>query len=626
MRTASLLPALVVAAMTTAAAVDAAGAGEITCPTAQSDPPVATFVSSEELRSARRPVQRGGGFSIELVAGPGIAANAAALAAFERAAAQWEAVFSDPMTVSINVDLTDLGSPTIIGAASSVLLGSEYDQFRSDSVDDSWDEPDDGVTGFLPYSEEFAYTMPPGFSASSYLIAGKAVFKALGYTGLDDTFGTSDGSINFNSQFSFDFNNANGVTAGTQDFETVAAHEIGHILGFVSSIDQIDELVHSGTTSGVIAIRPLDLYRFLRSGGSDPVTTANFTTFARSVTYNVDAALDDLDGEYRMSTGVHNGDGRQASHWKDDDLVGTHLGVMDPTLSSGTAFDVEATDVRALDLIGYETHPCGNGTVDPGEDCDDASDCCGSNCLYEPQGTACSSDGQICTNDVCSGGAVCQHLFDPKADLTCSSCPNKARAGCTVAAKSTLSIANASAASDDAISWKWGKGETTGYADFGQPDDHTFYRLCFYDDSGFITSLDVDNREGWKGNAPKSWTYADAAATTDGVTSIKLGAGTDGKAKQQWKAKGGTIVLPGPFGSDAFFDLSGPVVVQVHANDHCWSSTFLPDSFKLNTAARVKAASSTFCGDETATSGEECDGRDDDACPGDCLPSCVCAP
>lgn len=40
-----------------------------------------------------------------------------------------------------------------------------------------------------------------------------------------------DASITFNSNFSFDFNPTDGITAGQYDFVGIASHEIGHALG-----------------------------------------------------------------------------------------------------------------------------------------------------------------------------------------------------------------------------------------------------------------------------------------------------------------------------------------------------------------------------------------------------------
>src|SRR5207245_1247460 len=50
---------------------------------------------------------------------------------------------------------------------------------------------------------------------------------------------------------------------------------------------------------------------------------------------------------------------------------------------------------------------CLNGVIDPGEECQDGNavdgDCCSSRCRFEPRGSTCGSDGNICTDDVCDG-------------------------------------------------------------------------------------------------------------------------------------------------------------------------------------------------------------------------------
>src|SRR6185503_4853014 len=56
---------------------------------------------------------------------------------------------------------------------------------------------------------------------------------------------------------------------------------------------------------------------------------------------------------------------------------------------------------------------CGNGIVDPGEQCDDGNtgggDCCSASCQFETAGSACAADSNLCTNDVCNGAGACTH-------------------------------------------------------------------------------------------------------------------------------------------------------------------------------------------------------------------------
>jgi hypothetical protein len=323
-----------------------------TCATAMTRVrPVPLLVTETVLEAARPPsgVLQLGTFDIVLVPGPGLSGNPAALAAFERAAQQWEAVISDPIVVTINADFAAIGAADVIGQASSVLLMADFNSIRNAVVGDAAADTDDGIVSSMPTEAQFTASVPAGVSLAGNLGCTKANLKALGFPGLDGTFGASDASITFNNAFSFDLDNSDGVSPGTVDFETVAAHEIGHALGFTSAVDTID----TGSTTDVV-LRTLDLYRFANDTVNDPATAAEFSTFARSLTPGMNEIFDDIAIESRMSTGVNGGDGRQASHWKDDALTGSFIGLMDPTLPSGTVEPITTADKRALDLIGYD--------------------------------------------------------------------------------------------------------------------------------------------------------------------------------------------------------------------------------------------------------------------------------
>lgn len=303
-----------------------------------------------------------GTFNIVINPGAGLAGNAPALAAFNRAAQSWETYISDPITVTIDANLGALGAG-IIGSASAVVLQAPYFVIRDQMVADGADEPDDLITQSLPTTAQFGAFTPNGRSLNGLLIGTKANLKALEFADLDADFGVSDGSITFSNTFGFDFDNSDGVGAGLVDFETVAAHEIGHTLGFISIVDSVN---NSGTTA--IPFLTLDMYRFgdnfLAPDGSlhDPSNPAEFSTMARNFRPGVTAITDtvlDATPEYLMSTGLFNAlfpgtDGRQASHWKADELSGNFIGLMDPTLANQQVYPLSAPDLRALDLIGYD--------------------------------------------------------------------------------------------------------------------------------------------------------------------------------------------------------------------------------------------------------------------------------
>jgi hypothetical protein len=291
-----------------------------------------------------------GSFSININPGSGLAGNSAALAAFNRAAAHWMAYFSDPVTININADLTGgFASANIIGQTSSVLLQAPYTTIRNAMVSDAVGDSFRAIDASLPTSAQFGALLPSGYTLSGNLQLTKANAKALGFTGLDGTFGSNDATIQFNNAFSFDYDNSNGVSPGTVDFETVATHELGHALGFISSVDNID-----GSASAFADTpTPLDLFRFTNGGVNNPSNASQFATVPRDLRPGSDVLFSDTTTSFRFSTGVTQGDGRQASHWKDDGLTGTYIGVMDPTLPAGVVEPITTADVKAFALIGW---------------------------------------------------------------------------------------------------------------------------------------------------------------------------------------------------------------------------------------------------------------------------------
>jgi hypothetical protein len=302
-----------------------------------------------------------GAWAMNIVVTPdaGLAANPAAVAAFNRAAQTWANTFTYDITINIAAGLSSsFSSPNVSGSTSSVKMQAGNDFFRGKIMTAA--DADDGILASIPDLAHFSATLPSSVTFSGNFIATKANFKALGYMkliDLDAQYGATDSTITFNSNFTFDYDSSNGVDAGKIDFQTVATHEIGHALGFISSVDTVDGLKHNGT-AGSIAITPLDLFRFQdNSIGKDPATAEEFMSFPRYLDTGGNPIFDDLALEHPMSTGRFTGDGLEASHWKDDAFTGQLLGVMDPSLNTGLSEAVSANDIRALDLIGYDFVP-----------------------------------------------------------------------------------------------------------------------------------------------------------------------------------------------------------------------------------------------------------------------------
>ncbi|MCM8595266.1 NF038122 family metalloprotease [Accumulibacter sp.] len=88
------------------------------------------------------------------------------------------------------------------------------------------------------------------------------------------------------------------------------------------------------------------VFNFTSTG--DPRADAAFAMAgARDKYFSIDGGITRI---ARFATGVHSGDGRQASHWKDD----FGIGIMDPTESPGESLVISPTDIRALDVIGWD--------------------------------------------------------------------------------------------------------------------------------------------------------------------------------------------------------------------------------------------------------------------------------
>jgi hypothetical protein len=82
--------------------------------------------------------------------------------------------------------------------------------------------------------------------------------------------------------------------------------------------------------------------------GSSGSFTLGGTSYTRSRPYfSLDGGQTNL---ATFSTGAFNGDGRQASHWQDNQ----GLGIMDPTFAQGELGQITALDIQSFDVIGYD--------------------------------------------------------------------------------------------------------------------------------------------------------------------------------------------------------------------------------------------------------------------------------
>ncbi|MGK7872727.1 MAG: NF038122 family metalloprotease [Xenococcaceae cyanobacterium] len=289
--------------------------------------------------------------------------GAAALAGFQEAGDLWSNIFTDDVIINYDIGFDNLGSGIIAQAGSSTEFYSYTNIFNALSADATSADDATAVANLqidpaLDLLINRTSNNPNGAgSATPYLDnngdANNTTIrittsnaKALGLT----TSATNDATLTFNNQFSYDFDRSDSViTPGTFDFVGVAAHEIGHALGFISGVDILD--INSPPVNGPFLdnqftfVSTLDLFRY--SDDSVAVDAIDWTADNRDKYFSIDGGV--TQGAL-FSNGVNFGDGRQASHWKDN----LGLGILDPTAAQGELLSITANDIQAFDVIGWD--------------------------------------------------------------------------------------------------------------------------------------------------------------------------------------------------------------------------------------------------------------------------------
>jgi hypothetical protein len=340
--------------------------------------------------------------TFNLVNTGGAEAGTRARLGFDIAAAYWSSVLTNDSVVNLEIGFESLGAG-ILGSTGSnradISLATVQNALRTTGNSAIDRQAMTTLDGQITKGSISAITNGPslpngdgvdtrtlewdddGSQNNSYIYGNTSLYRAIGlttneYTGesfADDI----DGSVTFSSNFSFDFDPTDGLTANSFDFIGVAVHEIGHALGFVSGVDLYDiyggpygpyasENGFSFDNPGGGLMSVLDLFRYSAdvrdvAPGSGPVldwsvTDANTIALGGNPYFSIDGGATQLFGDSRYSTGSYNGDGQQASHWKDKGGCTGQIGIMDPNFCRQQDGEVTGSDLAAFDAMGWNVN------------------------------------------------------------------------------------------------------------------------------------------------------------------------------------------------------------------------------------------------------------------------------
>ncbi len=292
-----------------------------------------------------------------------VAMTAAQLNAFKAAGDYWSSKLADPVTVYVNISFANLGSG-ILGSTGSNFTTATYSSVRTAMIADAKSATDATAVASLQAGPALSFWATQGDLTSRFDNDGSTNNTLLGLTtanakalGLGATTNAAnpDATIQFANAYASTFayvRDANGqVPFNLTDFITVAEHEIGHALGFVSGVDDIDYCAGAGrgTACGISNTadrfegdwwyEPLDLFRYSAAGKLDlRVGGSPYLSFDGGAT-SVET----------FSTGSINGHGYQASHF------GTGVvNLMRPYVGNGQSYDATPRDLAAFDAIGWD--------------------------------------------------------------------------------------------------------------------------------------------------------------------------------------------------------------------------------------------------------------------------------
>lgn len=207
--------------------------------------------------------------------------------------------------------------------------------------------------------------------------------------------------------------------------------------------------------------------------------------------------------------------------------------------------------------------PFGNCAPD-GATCDDANPCTKNDTCSAGACAGIADDGAACDDrNPCTDGDQCQ----------AGNCAGGAtpRTGCRLPiapGSGVLALRDLTPDDRDRFTWKWTRGSATSQSEFGNPVSSDSYALCVFDEVGGIDQLvmahEIPAGPNWTATAA-GFAYRDRDQLSDGMSSVRLKPGSDGRASITVKGGGACLDMAAlPLQQD------GTVTVQLGNASTCW--------------------------------------------------------
>jgi hypothetical protein len=230
-----------------------------------------------------------------------------------------ENTFTNPITINIDVGYGEVAGQALssgaLGESEGFYNSYSYTQVRNALVQNAKSADQISAANTLPASD------PTG--GGNYWVT-TAEAKAIGLMGAS---GSVDGYVGFSSTLPFDYDDSNGVSSGTYDFNGTFLHEVTEVMG---------RTLFVGTDGiGANAYTPMDLFHYSSPGTRDFVgTTPGY--------FSLDGGNTNLDS-FNTNSGGDFGDwASSAGH--DSFLAFSNSGVINA---------VTAADLRLMNVLGY---------------------------------------------------------------------------------------------------------------------------------------------------------------------------------------------------------------------------------------------------------------------------------